>query len=389
VTRLGRTLLLLAILSPGSACRRGVPAPVPEAPRDAGRRDTVELSAEGMANAGVEVAPLEPKRFSPHLKIAATIGGDPRTIAQVGAKVPGRVTAIRVKLGDAVRRGQALVEIDGAEVHQVTSNYLSAAARLRAADDVLSRQRQLVAERVGAVADLRRAEAEQAGAMASRNEASEHLRFLGFSAADVDAVGRSAGEAGHRGVVRAPIDGRVAAMSVTLGQVLTGSEPIITVAKLDRVVAVLRLYERDLAEVKLGKTVDVTVQAYPGRVFRGVIGFVGDLLDPATRTLEARADLANADGALKPGMTAVASVPVSTGDQGLWLPTEAVQPHRGSKVVFVAVGERRFTPRAVSVGEEMGGYVPIQSGVAPGTPVVVKGALTVRGELERATLEED
>ena len=384
-----RTLMVLAVLLSVSACRRGAPAPVAERPQDAGRRDIVELSAEGMANAGVEVAPLESKRFTPHLKIAATIGGDPRTIAQVGAKVPGRVTAIRVKLGDAVRRGQSLVEIDGAEVHQITSNYLSAAARLRAADDVLARQRLLVAERVGAVADLRRAEAEQAGAKASRNEASEHLRFLGFSAADVEAVGRSAGEAAHRGVVRAPIDGRVAAMSVSLGQVLTGSEPIITVAKLDRVAAVLRLYERDLAEVKPGKTVEVTVQAYPGRVFRGVIGFVGELLDPATRTLEARADLDNADGALKPGMTAVASVPVSTGDQGLWLPTEAVQPLRGNKVVFVAVGERRFSPRSVSVGEERGGYVPLLAGVSPGTSVVVRGALAVRGELERAALEEE
>jgi cobalt-zinc-cadmium efflux system membrane fusion protein len=88
-------------------------------------------------------------------------------------------------------------------------------------------------------------------------------------------------------------------------------------------------------------------------------------------------------------MTAVASVPVATTERALWVPVEAVQPHEQGSVVFVAVGERRFQTRAVSVGEERGGFVPIVTGIEAGTPVVVQGALTLRGELERAALEEE
>ncbi len=82
-----------------------------------------------MKNAQIEVARLTATTFSPRLRIPATITGDPRKIAQVGARLQGRVSAIRVKLCDSVRRGQPLVDVDGVEVHQVSLDYLSATAR--------------------------------------------------------------------------------------------------------------------------------------------------------------------------------------------------------------------------------------------------------------------
>lgn len=368
-----------------TACQKAEP-PVREA---AARSGTVTLTAEGIKNAQIEVVTLQPTSFSPRLRVSATIGGDPRKIAQVGARLPGRVTAIRVQLGDHVRSGQALIEIDGVEVHQVTLDYLTATARLRAADDALERQHQLVNERVGAVADLRRAESEQAAAKAALGEATEHLGFLGISSKDVETLGRDVGGAGRRGVVRAPIDGRIAALDVTLGKVLTGAETVVTITQLDRVAAVLRIYERDVSQLRPGAEVEVQVPAYPGRQFAGKVGFIGDLLDPATRTLAARVDLDNADGALKPGMTAFASVPIASKERGLWLPADAVQPFERGHAVFVALGQGRFQPRQVSVGDESGGYVPVVAGIDPGTPVVSRGALTLRGEFERAALEEN
>jgi cobalt-zinc-cadmium efflux system membrane fusion protein len=385
-----RIMVLLALfVAVGAGCRRA-PAPASHRPeaRDGGPA-TVELTEEGMKNAQVEVVRLTPTSFSPRLRIAATITGDPRKIAQVGARLPGRVGAIRVRLGDAVKRGQPLFEVDGVEVHQVSLDYLSAAARLRTAEDTLARQKQLVVERVGAIADLRKAESEQAAAKAALGEANEHLRFLGFSGADVQKLGEPSGGTGHRAVIRSPIDGKVAALDATMGQVLTGNEPIVTVTQLDKVAAALRVFERDVGRIRTGGSVDIQVQAYPGRAFRGTIGFVGDILDPVTRTLQARVDLDNSDGALKPGMTAQALLTLPAGPQELWIPVEAVQPHEGGRMVFVAVAARRFQPRPVSVGDERGGFVPIIAGVAADTPVVVRGALALRGELERRALEED
>jgi cobalt-zinc-cadmium efflux system membrane fusion protein len=380
-------LASLAALCAG--CRRG---PAPAGPRHEahdGGPVTVELTEAGMKNSQIEVVRLSPTSFSPRLRVPATITGDPRKIAQLGARLPGRVAAIRVRLGDAVKRGQPLIEVDGVEVHQVSLDYLSASARLRAAEDALARQKQLVAERVGAVADLRKAESDQAVARAAFGEANEHLKFLGFSGAEVQRLGEPSGGAGHRAVIRSPIDGKVAALDATMGQVLTGNEPIVTVTQLDRVAAALRVFERDVGRIRTGTDVDIQVQAYPGRMFRGTVGFVGDILDPLTRTLQARVDLDNGDGALKPGMTAQATLALPAGPQELWIPVEAVQPHEGGRIVFVASAERRFQPRPVSVGDERGGFVPIVAGLAADTPVVVRGALALRGELERRALEED
>lgn len=381
--------LLLATASLGLGCHRdAAPSPERREARDAGA-PTVQLTDEGMKNAQVQVVRLTQTSFAPRLRVPATITGDPRRIAEIGARLSGRVAAIRVKLGDAVRRGQPLLEVDGVEVHQVSLDYLTATARLRASEDALARQKQLVTERVGAVADLRKAESEAEAARATLGEATEHLKLLGIVPSAVRTSGGSSEGGGRRAIIRASIDGRVAALSATMGQVLNGDEAIVTVAQLDKVAATLRVYERDLSHVRAGSAVEIRVQAFPERVFPGTIGFAGDILDPLTRTLQARVDLDNADGALKPGMTAQATVALPAGPKELWLPVEAVQPHEGGRMVFVAVGERRFQPRAVSVGDERGGFVPVVSGLEPGTPVVVRGALALRGELERGALEEE
>ncbi|TAK32674.1 MAG: efflux RND transporter periplasmic adaptor subunit [Myxococcaceae bacterium] len=355
-----------------SACRREAPAPAEPSVTPRGPA-VVELTPTGFANARIETTRLAPGGFAPRLAVSATIEGDPQRIARVGARTQGRVSALRVALGDRVRRGQPILELDAVALHETALEYRTAVARARAADDALGRQRQLVAERVGAVADLRRAESEAAVATATLHEAEEHLRSLGGGAA--------------RSIVRAPIDGRVASLDVALGQALTGNEDVAVIAQLDTVWATLRLYERDLARVGVGAAVDVRVAGEPTRVFSGTLTFLGDLADPLSHTVEARVALANPDGALRPGMSAAASVALRVPPGGLWLVAGAVQPLGSERVVFVRVGERRFEPRNVAVGEEQGGSVPITSGVVAGDEVVVRGALALRGELERSEEE--
>jgi multidrug efflux pump subunit AcrA (membrane-fusion protein) len=112
------------------------------------------------------------------------------------------------------------------------------------------------------------------------------------------------------------------------------------------------------------------------------------MVDPTTRTAEGRVTLDNADGALRPGASAVASIALPLEDPRRWLPREAVQPHEGADVVFVPAGDG-FEARPVRVGEERGGRVPVLSGLDGVERVVVRGAFALRGELERDELGED
>ncbi len=367
------------------ACGRAE-APAPAPAQGSAPTNIVELTEAGVVNAQVKTAKVSKSAFSPRLTVAATLDPDPGHIAHIGSRASGRIAKLDVLLGDTVKKGQPLFEIDTVEVHETSSAYLTAIARARQADDALQRQKQLVTERVGAVQDLRRAEADAEAASATLREAKEHLHFLGMSAASIAAV-RTGNAAGNdHSVLRAPIDGRVAAIEGVLGQVLTGTEDVVTIIDANELWATLRIYERDVAGVRPGAVVELKVPAYPDLAFPGTVERVGEMIDPKSRSLEARVKVVNDKGQLKAGMSATATIVLPAQDAALWLPATAVQARGVERIVFVQVAPRRFEARSVAAGAERSGYVPVTSGLAEGADVVIAGTLALRGELERAEL---
>jgi len=369
------------------ACRgRAEPSrPAPEAPEAAAR---VRVSEAAARNLGVVVEAVSPERFGPRVTVPAAIEADPTRMAQVGARVTGRVIAIRAAVGDEVAVGAPLVEIDTIELHQVSTEYQTAVARVRQTDDALTRARALQAERVGATQDLRRAEAESATARAELHEAEEHLHVLGLRDEDIVRLRSVTSHGRASSVLRAPIAGVVVSLSVSIGRVVSGEDVVAVVGRTDRVWASLRVFEYDLSRVAVGARVTLTL---PGsaREFTGRLAVLSPVLDAETRTAEGRLAFDNPDGALRPGASALASIALPADAAALWLPREAVQLHDGAPVVFVPAGDGAFVARPVVVGEEVHGRVPVLRGLAPGERVVTRGAFALRGELHRGELEEE
>lgn len=381
--------MVVALMLGAVACRR--PASEAERPTPPAPEATavIALSAEGFANAEVRTVALTPSALATRLPVIGTLMADPQRVARVGARFSGRVLALRARLGDTVTVGSPLAEIDTVELHQVSTEYLTAVARAREAADALERQRTLVGERVGAVQDLRRLEANADAATAALHEAEEHLHVLGLTERDIRSLRARTSHGESRSVVRSPIAGRVVAFPLALGQVVSGTEEVATVAQPGAVWASLRVPEADMAAVHAGAAVEVRTAADPGDGLSATLDFVGDLVDPQTRMVECRAALAGVGGSLRSGMSLAAWITLRAGPPALWIPAEAVLIHESSPVVFVRVGERRFSPRPVRVGAPRAGQVPVTSGVAPGDVVVVHGAFSLLGELERSELEED
>lgn len=380
-----RSILVGLTILAAAGCRRSPPPPLEQRQS---QPNVVELTRQGLTNAQVSWQRVAPGTFHPRIRLVGTIAGDPSHVAQVGTRAPGRVSAIRVGLGDVVRAGQVLVEVDSSELHEVTLKFLTAKARAGAAQDALARQKQLVDERVGALQDLRRSEAEAASADAALTEAHEHLHFLGLSDDQIAGIDRGAADESARSQVRSPIAGQVAALNVSLGQVLSGNETLATVADVKDIWVSVRVYERDLASVSVGAPAEVHVPTYEGRTFEGTVRFVSDVLDDKNRSAEVRVWVPNTEGALRPGMSATAFVDRRTEGSQLWLPVEALQPYEGHLVVFVRTGESRFEARTVTAGAEQGGFRPVTSGMRPDDEAVTSGAFALRAELERAGLEE-
>lgn len=346
------------------------------------------LTPEALTNASVVVERVSAVTVGPTLDVAATVEADPSRMARVGARVSGRVTAVRVALGDAVRAGDALVEVDTVELHQVTNEYVTAVARARQTRDVLERARAMHAIETTSTEALRRAEAEDAVARSTLHEAEEHLHFLGLRDQDIARLRTTTSHGETRSVVRSPVTGRVASIGVTVGQVVGAEQEIARVGSTDAVWLRLHLFPGDVSRVRPGAEVVARALDANGAVLgRGVVVAVSDVMDPASHTVDARATFAPESRVVT---GAPARVEVALPANGLrWLPSEAVQPRDGRSVVFVRVGERTFEPRVVMVGDAVGDAVSVREGLRADDAVVVRGAFSLRAELEREGLEED
>ena len=138
------------------------------------------------------------------------------------------------------------------------------------------------------------------------------------------------------------------------------------------------VYEKDLGKVGAGTEVSITVETYPDRVFSGRLTYVGDTIDPQTRTAKVRVVVANPDNALKLDMFTKLRIPTKDRRTALTVPLRAVQTIDGQSVVFVRTSATRFERRNVVLGTTAGDSVEIVSGIAAGDSVVGAGSFYLK-----------
>jgi hypothetical protein len=170
-------------------------------------------------------------------------------------------------------------------------------------------------------------------------------------------------------LLRAPRSGQIVEKDVIEGQAVQAGMNLFQIADPSVLWVDLAIFEQDAAAVRVGTPATVTVDALPGRRFRGRVTFVYPQLDDKTRTLTARLEVENPDGALRPGMYAAAEL-APAGRRRLSVPLTAVLPTGTKDIVFVNRGDGRFVPREVEVGLRGDSLVEIIAGLKPGEVVV-------------------
>jgi Cu(I)/Ag(I) efflux system membrane fusion protein len=178
----------------------------------------------------------------------------------------------------------------------------------------------------------------------------------------------------------------VTAKNVVQGSSVQAGDTPYEITDLGEVWVMADAYEGDLANVRVGMPAALTLKAYPGRDFRGRVAFIDPLLDPATRTAKVHMHFANPDQDLKPEM--FGDVMLEGRDHpGLSVPADAVIRSGTKDVVFVALGEGRFSPREVQLGVRNGNEVEVRRGLEAGQQVVTRANFLVDSESQlRASL---
>ena len=335
--------------------------------------EVVELDSAGLAMAGIALGEADTVR-STVLPATGTITYDQNRVSHIGPRTEGRIVSLRTDLGDRVRSGQVIAILESPEVGATRADLHEAEAMLRIARENYQRERRLEEQGISSRRELLDAERELRQAEAALLRAGERL----------SALGAGHGQGSEFGVT-APFDGVVVEKHATLGEVVGPTDQLFTVADLSRLWIELDIYERDLRRVSVDQPVTVITTAYPDRRFDGRIVYIGDILDPARRTVRARVEVDNPAGVLKPGMFARANISVAGGSIVVVVPRGAVQNIEGRQVVWVPGAEPgHFTVRPVEVGQTLeGGRIEILSGLEPGEPIVTEGAFTLKAQLSK------
>lgn len=191
--------------------------------------------------------------------------------------------------------------------------------------------------------------------------------------------------------VVAPIAGVVTQRGVSLGQAVERTSVICEIEDLRSVWVTARVPEKQVGLARKGARAEITVSAFPGRVFTGVVQVVGSRLDPKSRTLPLQILVDNRSGALRADMFASVAIGVGSSDMALAVPESAVtdEHEAGGSIVFIQEAEGRFRKSPVKLGRRRGGFVEIVEGIDPGARIVVRGAFVLVSESKKSELKGD
>ena len=307
----------------------------------------------------------------------------------------GRVTRLIAKVGDRVRSGDPLLEIDSPEQVPPQNEFIAAQtarnkaqSQLNLARTVEKRARDLYEGKAAPFKELQAAEAQLAAAendMRSSDSTLEaariRLRILGRTDDEISKLEHD-GTLSRVTRITAPIGGTVIARKVGPGQHVKADsgEALYTIADLSTMWLKAQIFEQDIAFVRIGQEIEAKVAAAPNRIFKARVSAINSASDLTTRRVVVRSEIGNPDGVLKSDMFASFKIGTEEPSSTPAVPTDAVIREGDVATVWVETEPMLFKRRVVDIGIQQNGLTQIRSGLSSGELVVARGAIFVDNE---------
>ncbi|MDF2633718.1 MAG: efflux transporter, family, subunit [Pelosinus sp.] len=306
----------------------------------------------------VKIAEAQYINTVPKLMLNGSIEG--KTSAAISAKLAGRIEQVMVQEGQHVNAGDALARLESVELANSVRTAQDAVTKAQINYDLAmtdyNRYQTLYGQGAVSQQTLDAAEAKKKIAQADLSSA---------------ANGQSNAEQQYGyGVITAPVDGVVANVTATVGQVVSPGAALMTVQDISEVYAVVNIEQKDLGMVKQGQPAEVTVDTYADKVFAGTVDIINPEAGSTNRMFRTKVKLDNTDGALKGGM--FSKIQLATGEavQILTVPQAAIIQKQGIYYVYTVANDKA-TRQQVEVGTATGDSIEIKSGLQPGDKLAV------------------
>ena len=341
----------------------------------------IKISDAVLAAAHVQVAAAVREALSETLSLPGELAADPDKLARLSSPAAGRVEEVRVKEGVEVKKGDVLVVVRVPEIGRVRSAYLATEGRASAARANAGRLNELLAKQLAAEQDALNAKTEADALEVEARSLKEQLGALGAGATGAFSI-----------ELRAPISGTVIAREAVVGQPVSPDQTLGSIAALDELWFLGRVFEKDLGRLTLGAISEIRLNAYPNERFDGRVEYVGQQVDPTARAVTARVRLKNREGLLRIGLFGTAEVALPSPDGAvlrLVVPRSAVTEIADKPVVFVREADGEFELHEVTLGRAAPGKVEILAGLREGEPVVVDGVFTLKSVVLKGSFAEE
>ena len=333
--------------------------PVYENEAESGRAIVIDPTV--VQNIGVRTGEVTRGPLAKTIRATGEIVEDETRVGIVNLKIAGWVEKVLVdETGQAVRKGDPLIEIYSPQLVTTQEEYLIALENLRRVEDA-----------PGEVVEAAR-----------RTLESTRRRLLYWDITETQIADlERAGEVRKTLVIRSPFTGVVTMKSALPGQKVLPGTDLYHIADLSGVWVEASVFDADLPYIRLGQEGEMTLSFLPGKTFTGEVTFISPVLNPKTRDLSIRLEFPNDGGLLKPGMYANVAIRSVLEEDAILIPEEAVIRSGKRNVVFIARGEGRFIPTEVKLGPH-GEENTIQgiAGVLPGERIVTSAQFLLDSE---------
>ncbi|MGI8959022.1 MAG: efflux RND transporter periplasmic adaptor subunit [Bryobacteraceae bacterium] len=320
----------------------------------------VQLTPEGMQSIGVKSAAVEKKSISDDIRATGTVDINERLVSYVQVRYRGYIRKVFANaMYQYVRKGDRLFTIYSPDLVQTERDYLDAQAY----------ENRMSASRVEGVA---------AGAEAIYAGAEERLRQWDVPPGDITKL-KETGKPNPDLVIASPVSGYITERNALPNLYVEPSTRLYTVADLSRVWVYAQVFQDDLARLKPGDTAQITVDAYPGRIFSGRIESILPQVDATTRTARVRLEIANPGVKLKPGMFVNVDLKTNLGKQVV-IPATAVLQSGTRQLVFVDHGNGSMEPKEVVLGPRVGDEFVVFQGLKAGEQIVTSANFLIDSE---------
>lgn len=315
-----------------------------------GKEDTGQKMGAG-SPATVTVIRVAPESWQDSIEAIGTVKA--RESVVISAKQSERVAAVRFESGQRVAKGQVLIELDAGTVK---AELAEARATLADLDAQVTRLKSLQSRQLIAQSQLDTA-------LATRNAARARVQ--------------AANERLNDRIIRAPFSGVLGLRQVSQGQYVNAGFAMVNLDDLDRMWVDFPVPESLLSKLKVGMSLNLAADAYPGRTFSASVASIDSRVDIATRAIMVRAGIDNAESSIRPGMLMRVSLQQDAVD-ALVVPELALQQVGNRTFVFVAVADGAVVSKDVSIGSRRAGKATVLMGLKAGDQVVVDGTSKLR-----------